>query len=194
MSRKIGLRKLLGVVLTFIFLLSFSGATAFAAQTKVVTVTVPTTVTCPDYAISSVLQSIANNSSYSYNDGAYKGTLSYVGYSNFTSTYAYSYPGVSFYNYTFDRTYTGTVTEIERVTKTVTATRHYDITAPAEAFNSIQQGIASSTYSYDDGSFKGTLNYVSLSNWSATPSQQYPGTTLYHITFDVTYSGTVTSY
>jgi hypothetical protein len=193
MSKRISFK--IGTLFAFALMitLSFAGIKALAAETKVVTVTVPQTVTCPDTAISSVLQSISN-STYSYNDGSYKGTLNYTGYNSLTSTYYASYPGITLYTYHFNVTYSGTVTQIEITTISVTATRAYDIVAPLIAIDSIRQSMASSTYSYDDGSYRGTLSYVSLTNWSQTYAYEYPGIVLYHFTFNVNYAGTATSY
>lgn len=195
MLRKIGLKMSLIYALSLVMILSFGSMNALADDgSKVVTVTVPTTVTCPDYAIGNVLQSIST-STYAYDDGSYKGTLSFSGFSNFSSTYYASYPNVTLYNYTFDRTYTGTVYPYTvPPTMNVTASRHYDITAPLYAVDSIKQSMANSTYAYDDGSYKGTLSYVSLTNYSETYQTSYPGIVLYKISFDVNYAGTVTKY
>lgn len=193
MPRKISYKMGLLFTLVLLIFFAFGATTAFADETKYVNVSVPTTVTCPDYAFSSVMQGISG-STYSYDVDGFKGTLSFVSITNLTSSFYYSYPGVNLYTYSFNRNYAGYVTKPDPVTINVTATQHYNITAPLYAEASIRQGIANSTYAYDDGTYRGTLAYVSLTNWTATYSTSYPGTDLYNIQFDVTYSGLATSY
>lgn len=186
----------IGTLFAFALMITvlLSSTKAFAEDTKYVTVTVPQNIACPDYVIGNVMQSISN-STYSYDDGAYKGTLSYAGYSDFASSVYATYPTVTIYRYTFNVHYAGTVTKYEiPATKYVTASRHYDITAPLSAVESIRQSMANSTYAFDDGSYKGTLTYTGISNWSQSYYTEYPGVVLYHISFDVNYAGTVTKY
>ncbi len=194
MTRKISFKMVLLFAFALFVLFSFTSTKAFAAETKEVTVTVPTTVTCPSTVIGNVLQSIST-STYSYDDGSYKGTLSFVSISNLTATLYATYPDMTMYTYSFIRTYSGTVTAYELpATMEVTAIRAYDITAPLDAVDSIKLAMANSTYAYDDGTYKGTLSYVSITSWTQTVSPQYPNTTLYRFTFNVNYAGTVTKY
>ncbi|HWT76686.1 MAG TPA: hypothetical protein VN258_18465 [Mobilitalea sp.] len=178
----------------FLFLVSFKSTNAYAAETKDVTVTVHQNVTVPDTVISNVLQSIST-STYSYDDGSYKGTLNYSGISGMSQTFYAQYPSYTLYTYSFDVTYSGTVTKYVPVTtKDVTVTVHYNINVPNTVINNVLQSISSSTYSYDDGSYKGTLNYAGISGMTQTFYAQYPSYTIYTYSFDVIYAGTATSY
>ncbi len=192
MLRKFSFKLALFFTFALMFSFAFNRTDAFASDTKVVTVTVPKSVDCPSTAISSVLQSYST-STYDYDDGDYEGTISCTGTSNLTYTSSIVYYGTTIYHYVFDATYSGVVTKIEQ-SKTVTVVQSYSVIAPLEAGASIQQNIGNSAYNYDDGSYSGTLSFVSLSNWTQTYSYTYYNLVFYHFTYDVTYSGTVTHY
>ena len=193
MCKKISFK--IGILFTFmlLFLFTFKSPDALASDSKFVTVSVPQSIVVPNTVIGNVMQSISN-STYNYNDGAYKGTLQYAGVSDWTETLYAQYPDMALYTYTFNVSYSGTVSVIEKVTKTVTVTVPQSIVVPNTVINNVMQSIANGTYNYDDGSFRGTLSYVGISNWAEAIYAQYPDVTIYRYTFDVTYTGTVTSY
>lgn len=195
MSRKRGFRASICFTLVLMLLFSFSGVSALAAETKYVTVTVPQSVTCPDTVFGDVLQSISQ-STYAYDDGAYKGTLSFNGFSIVSATPVYPYPGANgIYNYTFSVTYAGTVTSYVTATKTVSVTTStYSITAPLEAAGSIQQSIYGGSMYYDDGSYHGLIPVASINNWTATLYDGSKTPAIYQFTFTITFAGTVTKY
>lgn len=195
MFRKLGFKISICFSLALLFLLSFKFTNAYAEETRDVTVTVPQSITVPDTVINNVLQSIST-STYNYDDGSYKGTLNYSGISGMTQTLYAQYPDYTLYTYSFNIIYTGTVTKYTVIvtTKDVSVTVSYNITVPDTVINNILQSISNSTYNYDDGSFKGTLHFVSISGMTQTLYAQYPNYTLYTYSFNVTYSGTVTSY
>lgn len=109
MVRKISIKRYLVFILMFIFLISFSGATALAAQTKVVNVSVPASCISPPTSFSNTLQAISRTT-YNYDDGTYKGTLSCVGFSNINWTYYNPQQDGSLLFFTFNILYSGTVT------------------------------------------------------------------------------------
>lgn len=194
MIKKVSLRVALSCVLALLTMFSFLPTKVFAEDTKSVTVTVHQNITAPDTAINNILQSISN-STYGYDDGSFKGTLSYSGISNFSATYVTSYPGVTLYRFEFDVTYSGTVTKYEPIQSiTVNQTVPQSIIAPDYAINNILSSFTTSTRSYDDGTFRGTLYYTGVSSVSSSYYASYPGVTLYRFTFDVYYSGTATRY
>lgn len=193
MCKKISFK--IGILFTFmlLFLFTFKSPDVLASDSKFVTVSVPQSIVVPNTVIGNVMQSISN-STYNYNDGAYKGTLQYAGVSDWTETLYAQYPDMALYTYTFNVSYSGTVSVIEKVTKTVTVTVPQSIVVPNTVINNVMQSIANGTYNYDDGGFRGTLSYVGISNWAEAIYAQYPDVTIYRYTFDVTYTGTVTSY
>lgn len=73
------------------------------------------------------------------------------------------------------------------LSKTITQTNTYTVTAPAEQLGNITNGMARSQISYNDGLYLGTLNAVSVTVLSAVPGSY--GLTTY--TIAVVYSGVV---
>lgn len=193
MCKKIGFK--IGILFTFmlLFLLAAKAPGVLAAETKSVTVTVPQSFVVPTTVINNVMQSISN-STYNYNDGDYKGTLQYAGISDWSESFYAQYPNTILYRYTFNVIYSGTVTEIEHITKTITISVPQSATVPRAVINNVLQSISNSTYSYDDGTFRGTLSCAGISDVTETFYMQYPDVILYRYTFNVTYTGTVTSY
>ncbi len=98
-------------IYNYTFTVTYTGTVVSYTQpsTKEVAVSVPYTISVPDYVISNVLQSISN-STYNYDDGTYSGTLTFAGYSSVSSTFVASYPGYNIYSYSFTVYYAGTVT------------------------------------------------------------------------------------
>ncbi|MDF2842839.1 MAG: hypothetical protein K0R00_1265 [Herbinix sp.] len=194
MFKKVGFKLVLCCAFAFLFLLAGKSATVLAEESKVVSVTVPQSVTVPNTVINQVLQSIAN-SSYTYDDGSFKGTLPYAGRSSLTQTLVAQYPDMTLYNYTFTVTYTGTVVKYTQPsTKEVAVSIPYTISVPDNVISNVLQSISTSSYSYDDGTYRGTLPCTGISNVTATFVASYPNYNLYSYSFTVYYAGTVTSY
>lgn len=184
-------------ILTLVLMFVFTSSSAFAADTK--TVTVPTTkvFNCTGPEISGNIQSV-QSSSYYYDDGSYRGTLSF---SAITSVEVIpvgkDYNNMDIYQVTVSVTYTGTVTSyipVTPITKSVNITADRSFTCHGPEINANMQAITSSTYYYDDGAFRGTLNYSKTNNVIVTViGHDYYGD-IYQFDVNVDYSGTVTSY
>ena len=180
--------------ITLMILMSFNATKALAASTMGITVFVPHTFTCQEALFNSEMQSLSTTT-YNYDDGTYKGTLHYAGYSDLTSSIYAIYPSYTVRHYYFNINYSGIVTKYGgSASMQITAYRHISITAPLSAADGIKQSMANTTYSYDDGNYRGTLSYIGLTNWTQTYYGESNGYTLYSYDFDVIYSGTVTSY
>ncbi len=98
-------------IYNYTFSVTYTGTVVSYSQpsTKEVAVSVPYTISVPDYVISNIMQ-IISNSTYNYDDGTYSGTLPFTGYSSVSSTFVASYPGYNIYSYSFTVYYAGTVT------------------------------------------------------------------------------------
>jgi len=163
-----------------------------AVDTKVVIVTVPQSVTVPPMIINNILLTISN-SSYYYNDGSYKGTLSFSSFSGMTSSLAVQYPDKRIYTYYFNVIYSGTVMAYSLPpTKDVSVSVPYSITVPNTVLSNIILSISNSSYHYDNESYEGKLCYFGMNEITKTFVAQYPSYAIYTYSFTVTYTGTVT--
>lgn len=198
MLKKRSIKASICLVMALAIILSFSTTSVFAAATKVVTVTQSASAVGPLSVANFIQSEFIATSTYSYDDGTYKGTLRCTGISNWTQTYDHydTVNQVPNFKYTFTATYSGTVTEYP-LTKTVSVVKAASAVGPLNVADFIKREFqAVSTYSYDDGSFKGTLKCTGISNWTQTYDHYdtVNKVPLFKYTFDATYSGTVTQY
>ncbi len=79
-------------------------------------------------------------------------------------------------------------------TKYVTEVVPYDIVVPSTVINNVVESLRNTTRNYNDGSYQGTLSFVSISEWSEKLEVVYPDASHYRYTFKITYGGYVTRY
>ncbi len=186
-------KKTMYFMLIFVLMLSGLSLTARADDvTKTVTyekaytfVITPSQFPTYMYSASSCVPS-----TYNYDDGLYKGTLSlsYAGCSSPTPT---GNPVGSMLQVTITATYSGTVTI--RSSKTVTYEKAYTFVITPSQFPTYMYSASScvpSTYNYDDGLYKGTLSLSYAGCSSPTPTGNPVGSML-QVTITATYTGTV---
>jgi|GEM_PF-1360840 hypothetical protein len=196
MSRKRSLKAGICLVMAVVIILSLSTTNVFAASTKVVTVTQASSAVGPLNVVNFIQSTFISTVTYNYDDGSYKGTLRCIGISNWTQTYDHYENNVPNFKYTFDATYSGTVTEYP-VTKAVTVVQASSATGPANVAEFIKSTFISTvTYNYDDGSYSGTLRCTGISNWTAAYDHYDTSNNvaILRYTFNATYSGIVTQY
>ena len=100
-------------IFKFTFTATYSGTVTAYPVTKTVTVTSPASATGPLSAASFIQSEFVSVATYNYDDGSFKGTLHCTGISNWTQTYYYydTVNKVPIFKFTFDATYSGTVTQ-----------------------------------------------------------------------------------
>ncbi len=198
MLGKRGFKVSICFALIVVLVLSFGTSNVLAETTKVVTVTKAASVMGPLSVVELIKREFISVTSYEYDDGSFKGTLRCSGISNWVQTYDHydTVNQVPIFKFTFDATYSGTVTAYP-ATKTVTVIQPASAVGPLSVVELIKREFMSVTsYNYDDGTFKGILRCTEINNWVQTYDHydtvnQVP---VFKFTFDATYSGTVTQY
>jgi hypothetical protein len=210
MKRKGRIKGIISVVLSLFIFSTVASVNAFAAKpvsataikrvtaaslvySKTVTQTTSNWFASDPSNAGSIESSITNGlnqTTQSYDDGEYRGTLYFTG---ITFSDQGSYVG-SLHKYTFVATFSGTVTcyipDTKTVSQTTTSWLAVDPSGASAMEASITNGLSQTTRSYDDGIYSGTLSFSGI---VFTDEGSYAGT-LHKYTFVATFSGTVTRY
>lgn len=193
MLKKISLK--IGICLTFALLMmvAFKSTNAYAADTKYVTVSHHWEFTEHSSELGEIMSYIAP-STENYDDGVYSGTLDYSGTANWSETLVCQDGNDPVYAYSFDTVYSGTVTRyVTETSKSITVYQHWDITEHSSEINDIINSLSQSPYYYNDGNYSGYLNYSGTANWRQTLVAQDGNDPVYAYSFDLVYTGTVTT-
>lgn len=178
----------ISIMFALFMLLPLKSTEVLAATTKNVTETVyQSFIGTTDEIDYQFYTYITSHYTYAYDDGSYSGTLNISNVILESQTLQYS----NIYLYVFKITYSGVVTKIP-VTMYTSQTVYQSFIGTTEEIGSQISAYFNShnSYSYDDGSFRGTLSISNVSLESQT--LQYSNIYLY--VFKITYSGIVTSY
>jgi hypothetical protein len=189
MSKKIYLRLSIVFMLALFIFFPFMSTNALAATTKYVSVNVQQSFSGTSADTNAQIYSyLTSHSTYNYDDGSYRGTISISNVNYTVQTLSSDY-----YYYVFTITYSGGVTRYPE-TKVVTMTSRFSFVATSTDFYPTLYAYINShgTYNYDNGSYMGVLSISGLNLVSQTLDN--PNTQTYYYIFDLTYSGTVTSY
>ncbi|HWT76386.1 MAG TPA: hypothetical protein VN258_16940 [Mobilitalea sp.] len=177
-------------IMTLVLLFTFTTASAFA-DTKTVTVSTTSVFISPGPEIGGIIQNI-QSSTYNYDDGTYRGVLSYLQLNSVNVVPVSNSPGVL--QVTVSVTYSGTVTSYSPpLTKTVNVTDYKTFTCEGSQANANMQAIQNSTYYYNDGTYHGTLSFYRIVNVQTTVVSQGPAGVILQFYVTVEYSGTVTT-
>lgn len=187
-SRINSFKKVICFTVITILMLSGSRINALAGDgTKTVSYDTSYTFLIDSSQLASYMNSPASYipSTYNYNDGTYKGTLNLT----YSACSAPTSVGTKL-QVTIYANYSGTVTAMP-LSKTVTYSTSYTFTISPSQFSNYMNSPASyvpSTYSYNDGTYQGTLNLTYAACSAPTSVGNYLKVTIY-----TTYSGTVYS-
>jgi hypothetical protein len=186
-------KKSVCLMLILVIMLCSLSLTSFAAdETKTVTYDKAYTFVISSSQLPTYLYSPSScvPATYYYDDGTYKGTLNLTSASCSSPTPTGN-PVGSKLEVTISAKYSGTV--IARKTKTVTYDTSYTflISSPQlPIYLYSPSSCVPTTYYYDDGTYKGTLNLSSATCSSPTPAGDPVGSKLL-VTISAKYSGTV---
>ncbi|HEX3028962.1 MAG TPA: hypothetical protein VHT34_06610 [Clostridia bacterium] len=198
-------KKIICSILAVVFIATSLSISAFATtvtESKNASSTVYYNISCPDYVISSQINTIVNaapkTKDYSEGAGGFSGTLSYSNYYIASNT-PVGYPVPDYIrNCTIALVYTGTVSRTVDYpeSKTVTSTTTYNITCPSDQIQNIINSISRSnpTKSYSEPHYSAVLPLTSSYISSQSPySNTYPyyPSNLYNYTVTLVYSGIV---
>lgn len=198
MSKRNILKRMICSALSLIFILAIMAVNVSAEEsTKVVTVVQEQTLVTDHFIVADIIGQY-RNTTYSYDDGSYKGTLAFSQITGIQQLEQVPVPvpsGNRYYRYNYKITYTGTVNKYIKEYKDVTVTQSKsEVFAINTNINAVYSG---STYKYDDGTYSGTLTFSKITNvrqGEVVPVFSPSGTVYYRYTCDVTYTGTVTKY
>ncbi|HEX9060066.1 MAG TPA: hypothetical protein VF941_07785 [Clostridia bacterium] len=201
MSKNNGFKRVICSTLIVAFLLSFMGLNVFADNTKVVTVSTSGSIVATLNGVNvDSLRNQYRNTTYNYDDGTYIGRINFSDITNLTQNGPVPTPGssASYYLYTFNIIYTGTVTMKASSTKYVTVSRDIGITSTLNglSIDSLRSQYGNTTYNYDDGTYRGNLAFSDITNITLRGSVPTPGSsaTYYLYTVTISYAGTVSKY
>lgn len=193
------LKRVISFTLAIMVMLSLFSSNAFAESTgssKSVTITEAKTRTfhSSTYALEAIMNEF-EGTTYSYDDGEYSGTLNFYNATNITQINVIDTFGGKYYVYTFNVTYNGTVNRYTpNITKVVTTTKAISTTVHYSQISSLLTSYNNTTSYYDDGSYKGTLNFSRITDIKQNGYVDTFGGRYYFYSFNVVYSGTVTKY